>query len=1198
VYESSPLVAVNGIDNFSNMAEETVDIPSHLTLTKVRVEIKNAELRNLLVDISVVNPSRDIQQIKIDRIALINSNLRNQNALWAAGETSISQMSYEEKKGLFDGNVPDLQGFEYYVGGIFELYSDSVPFTQSTTRASSYVSSFDWRNRHGANNLSSPYYNNGGQGWITSIKDQGSLGSCWMFAGCGVTEALLNLYFNQHINLDLSEQDAISCCPTCWGSPWASLNYIATSGVVRENCFPYTADRATPCSNKLCNTDLTKITSITKYDYSTEDELKRMIIHSGPLSGTICPSGCHAMTLIGFGVVKQGDCIGLNTWNCSTIPAGHSSIGKTYWIFKNQWGVNWGENGFVKILIAHNQITAYAAITPIINPNYSKKCVDIDGDGYYFWGIGTKPAHCPACAPNEPDGDDSNPNLGPMDEYGNCVVLSPTIINSSQTWNTNKTISNNTIILSGVTLTITANVYCTPNAKITIKPGGKLVVNGGKLTNSCPDKVWRGIYVGGNENLPQTAQNQGTLELKNGAIIENARNAIATYELNANGDIDWNTRGGIIKANNATFRNNSRSVEFMKYPPDGTNPVPQNVSYFNNCTFIVDTNYLFGGGNNLRNQFTMWAVTGVKIRGCTFENHTPITGVNPAVRTIDAGYIIDESCTAMSIVSCKCVDPVPSSFKGFLPAIRSTNSEKQFAIKIDHSNFQNNRSGIQLEGINNAQISRINLFINDNPNTAYNGIILDHCTGYKVEENTIYANGSHLSSYGIWIDEPGTDENRIYRNHIYQTGDGIITTGHNINKQLLFPLTGLQYICNDLHDNKYDLSVGQDCMVRSVQGAANKGADNLFSHTPPATFSNFYNSSTNPVITYYYNNSVPRKYPALKYNISLNSNASSNSCVNTLCDYNVAELDEYNMKSVLSSIDSYRKYKQIYSEMMQVFYARGYDKILTDYYNEIIENEELLKEAIKYHENILIITEYLAELSYESLFKLKADSLIDLTQIRDWYDAIYTLNAKYSLAETYFQLGQFEEGLNTLIRIPEMFNLNEYEMIEHNNYVSLFTFKNKIKESGRTVAQLNEAEIEQMIHFAKVSRGLSSVLAQGILCFFYDICFENEEETQKATGNDNPAIFHSSGLPVSESGKSLENISIYPNPTTGELQITNYKLQITNVEVFDIYGQNLYSSSCPPVHSSTINISHLPAGIYFVKITTKEGVTTKKIIKY
>ena len=333
VYESSPLLAVKGVDNFTNKAIESIEIPANSALTRIRVEIKNAELKNLSIAIPKEKSfSRSQQQqAEADKIKLINNNLRSQSALWIAGETSISKMTYEEKKGLFGRTVPDLQGFEYYVGGIFELHSDSVtPAPKSTSRkASSFVSSFDWRNRHGANNPSSPYYNGGGHGWITSVKNQGALGSCWMFAGSGVTEALSNLYFNQFVNLDLSEQEAISCCNTCWGSPFASLNYITTDGIALESCFPYTASRATPCSNKQCNTNLTKITTVIGYDKSSEDNLKKMIISNGPLSGTICPSaGCHAMTLIGFGVVKQGDCIGLNTWDCNTIPSGNSSIGK------------------------------------------------------------------------------------------------------------------------------------------------------------------------------------------------------------------------------------------------------------------------------------------------------------------------------------------------------------------------------------------------------------------------------------------------------------------------------------------------------------------------------------------------------------------------------------------------------------------------------------------------------------------------------------------------------------------------------------------------------------------------------------------------------------------------------------------------------------------------------------------------------
>jgi len=94
VYESSPLVAVNGIDNFSNVSIETVNIPTNLTLTRVRIEIKNAELKNMSVVISATSPLRSQQQVETDKITFMNSNLRAQNALWVAGETSMSQLSY------------------------------------------------------------------------------------------------------------------------------------------------------------------------------------------------------------------------------------------------------------------------------------------------------------------------------------------------------------------------------------------------------------------------------------------------------------------------------------------------------------------------------------------------------------------------------------------------------------------------------------------------------------------------------------------------------------------------------------------------------------------------------------------------------------------------------------------------------------------------------------------------------------------------------------------------------------------------------------------------------------------------------------------------------------------------------------------------------------------------------------------------
>jgi len=90
--------------------------------------------------------------------------------------------------------------------------------------------------------------------------------------------------------------------------------------------------------------------------------------------------------------------------------------------------------------------------------------------------------------------------------------------------------------------------------------------------------------------------------------------------------------------------------------------------------------------------------------------------------------------------------------------------------------------------------------------------------------------------------------------------------------------------------------------------------------------------------------------------------------------------------------------------------------------------------------------------------------------------------------------------------------------------------------------------------------------------------------------------------------KMNSNVLVYPNPTTGALRISpaggglrgwnNGELRIENVEIFDIYGRKLSSNhliTSSPHH--LINISHLNAGIYFVKIQTEKGIVTKKIVK-
>jgi hypothetical protein len=71
-------------------------------------------------------------------------------------------------------------------------------------------------------------------------------------------------------------------------------------------------------------------------------------------------------------------------------------------------------------------------------------------------------------------------------------------------------------------------------------------------------------------------------------------------------------------------------------------------------------------------------------------------------------------------------------------------------------------------------------------------------------------------------------------------------------------------------------------------------------------------------------------------------------------------------------------------------------------------------------------------------------------------------------------------------------------------------------------------------------------------------------------------------------------VEIYPNPTTGELKIVS-GLRATNVFIYDVSGKIQKTENWKT--ENTIDISYLPAGVYFVKIFTEAGEVTRKVLK-
>ncbi len=499
--ESYDEIYNKSIDDFCDYGEETL-LLNNVKPASIRIILRNATLN--LTNIKCVpykeQLDRNIQQRrnvqlkeqKEYKIARINDYNSRHGKLWVASETALSSARYADMKrilGMNDGC--STKGLEFYSGGLFEIgdFSNITP-SRSAMTSDPYVDSFDWRNRHGKN-------------WTTSVKNQERSGYCTAFAAASTIESMTFLSYNQIFPLDLSEQEIARCSPNN-NNPWHGINpdsaltYIKEHGVCQEYDYPFVND-----SNEICRSDeidahdTIRIIGYTPKQRADFDVIKWCVIHEGPQHSWIFINGTtnsfnHCMELVGYGKVTEGmtvnDFLDGDYHSLPTIIGPNDPrIGLTYWIFKNSWGSERPNGGYMYVLFdnSHRMYKNYAIAPPVLlSESLAREvvCEDADGDGYYFWGLGPRPPHCPSWAPSVPDGDDSDINYGEMDDYGHLVQLPcGETIDSHTSCTANQVLPCRLGIVNGGVLTISATVTMSEDSQIRVCEGGTLIVDGGTI---------------------------------------------------------------------------------------------------------------------------------------------------------------------------------------------------------------------------------------------------------------------------------------------------------------------------------------------------------------------------------------------------------------------------------------------------------------------------------------------------------------------------------------------------------------------------------------------------------------------------------------------------------------------------------------------------------------------------------------------
>lgn len=188
------------------------------------------------------------------------------------------------------------------------------------------------------------------KGAVTDIKNQGQCGSCWAFSSTGAIEGQTKLALGELISV--SEQELLDCDSVdhgCSGglmeNAFSQLEKIG--GIDTEDSYPYETKQGTCRYDK--KNAVAKVTGYSKISNKTET-IKETLFKKGPLAVAL---NANSLSQYTGGIYKPRMCLPminhavlLTGWGEETDSNGNT---QQYWIVKNSWGEDWGENGYFRI---------------------------------------------------------------------------------------------------------------------------------------------------------------------------------------------------------------------------------------------------------------------------------------------------------------------------------------------------------------------------------------------------------------------------------------------------------------------------------------------------------------------------------------------------------------------------------------------------------------------------------------------------------------------------------------------------------------------------------------------------------------------------------------------------------------------------------------------------------------------------------
>jgi C1A family cysteine protease len=205
------------------------------------------------------------------------------------------------------------------------------------------------------------------RGIISPVKNQENCGSCWAIAASGAIESAWAIKTKKNI-YPLSTQQILDCLPTYYnydcnnGGHFDTVfeNLIQTgNGLCLDSTYPYTSGKTgtiNTCMKLLCEFKA-YISSCSTIEPGHQLSLKTAVSKQ-PVAISIDASSWH-FTHYSGGIISSSVFCGNSVQNHAALIVGYGTsislaednthLFQKYWLIKNSWSTNWGDNGYVKI---------------------------------------------------------------------------------------------------------------------------------------------------------------------------------------------------------------------------------------------------------------------------------------------------------------------------------------------------------------------------------------------------------------------------------------------------------------------------------------------------------------------------------------------------------------------------------------------------------------------------------------------------------------------------------------------------------------------------------------------------------------------------------------------------------------------------------------------------------------------------------